>query len=85
MHEVWEKNTADLLSKADSPRSSVSKMSKVMGLRGGLFGNKPSQNEKVASFTMEELMRKIRRIEKMTERMSQGKFGDDATKGLNSN
>ena len=31
-------------------------------------------NQGVASFTMEELMRRIRRIEKLTERMAQGKF-----------
>ncbi len=64
---IWEKQTVDL-NKVDSPRSSVSKMSKVTGLKGVQL----PQNQ--VNYTMEELVKRIRRVERLTDRMSQGKF-----------
>ncbi len=64
---IWEKQTVDL-NKVDSPRSSVSKMSKVTGLKGVQV----PQNQ--VNYTMEELVKRIRRVERLTDRMSQGKF-----------
>jgi len=65
--QIWEKRTADF--KLDSPKSSMSKMSKIVGLKSGVIGQSPANN-----YTMEELMRRIRRIEKLTDNMSQGQF-----------
>ena len=67
--QIWEKRTADF--KLDSPKSSMSKMSKMVGLKSGVMplGQSPANN-----YTMEELMRRIRRIEKLTDNMSQGQF-----------
>jgi hypothetical protein len=49
----------------------MSKMSKIVGLKSGVMplGQSPANN-----YTMEELMRRIRRIEKLTDNMSQGQF-----------
>ena len=73
---IWERNTAD--AKQDSPRSSVSKMSKITGLKPPLFNqggaHVQSQITINNNYTMEELMRRVRRIEKLTDRMSQGQF-----------
>ena len=58
----------------------MSKLSKVTGLQGLKGGNSLAQNSSqvMASqaniYTMEELMRRVRRIEKLTDRMSHGQF-----------
>ena len=71
---IWERNTADV--KQDSPRSSVSKIGGMLKPplfnQGGAHGQ--SQITISNNYTMEELMRRVRRIEKLTDRMSQGQF-----------
>lgn len=66
--QIWEKRTA-----VDSPRgSTMSKMSRMVGLKAGAampFVQSPADN-----YTMEELMRRIKRVEKLTDKMSHGQF-----------
>eukprot|EP00347_Sterkiella_histriomuscorum_P005935 403354701 len=78
IQNIWEKN-----SQADSMKSNITKMSlmskfskvtgmsKATGAFGGLGNNLASQNNQVQNFTMEELIRRVRRIEKLTEKMSE--------------
>lgn len=80
MSNIWEKNTAD--AKHDSPRSATSKMSRITGLNAlkpPAFGQNANQsliqlNSGSNNYTLEELMRRVRRIEKLTDRMSHGQF-----------
>ena len=73
---IWDKKTADL----NSPKSAASHMSKVTGLQGlnaaraNLNVTSVQSGNPSAAYTMEELMRKIRRVERLTENMASGKF-----------
>ena len=77
---IWEKRSVEGGGK-NSPKSSmVSKTSRITGFQGGalrgatLAPGGVNLGTQGNNYTIEDLMRRIKRIQYMTEKMSQGKF-----------
>lgn len=84
---VWDMNTLDNGGGRDSPKSSMSKASRItgfqgnlkgLGAQGGAFGVNLGSNQQ-QNYTLEELMRRVKRVQRLTDNLK-GKFESEAKK-----